>query len=178
VARPDLDAWLPDPTVRTFHRREAAAPAQKLWEAAGQVRLADSRVLGRVVRWRIPGEPARITFRDLFATDPFLVLEEGDTYSVSGLVGRIWTLRRDYPKLSDPQAFRDWKRNGTVRVLFAHWTEPAGARRSALISEVRVGATDLQARLGLRLVRPLIAAFDPLIENETLAVAVRRAESH
>jgi hypothetical protein len=177
VARPDLDAWLPDPTVQTFHRREAAVPARRLWEAAGEVRLTDSRVLGRVVRWRIPGEPARITFRDLLAADPFRVLEEGENYSLSGLVGRIWTLRRDYPQLADPQAFRDWRRNGTVRVLFAHWTEPAGPRRSALVSEVRVGAGDRQARLGVRLVRPLIAAFDPLIENETLAVAVRRAES-
>ncbi len=176
MARPDLDAWLPDPTVRTYHRRDAAAPSRMLWEAAGQVRLADSRMLGRVIRWRIPGEPERITFRDLFATDPFRVLEEGDTYSLSGLVGRIWTLRRDYPRLADPQAFRDWRRNGTVRVLFAHWVEAAGPRRSALVSEVRVGATDRQARLGVRLVRPLIAAFDPLISNETLAVAVRRAE--
>jgi hypothetical protein len=177
VARPDLDAWLPDPSVRTYHRREAQATERKLWAAAGQVRLADSRMLGRLVRWRIPGEPARITFRELFATDPFLLLEHGQTHSVSGLVGRIWTLRRDYPHLEGPEVFRDWKQTGTVRVLFAHWTEPAGTGRSWLVSEVRIAAADRQARLGVRLVRPLIAAFDPLIENEALALAARRAEA-
>ena len=167
MTRPDLDAWLPDPAVRTFHRREAAA---------GEVRLADSRRLGRVVRWRIPGESAGITFRELFATEPFTLLAEGETWSISGLVGRIWTLRRDYPHLGNPEAFRSWRRTGTARVLFGHWTEPAGKGRAALFSEARVGVSDFQARLGLRLVRPLIAAFEPLIGSEALTVAVQRAE--
>ena len=62
------------------------------------MRLSECRVSGRIVRWRIPGEPAQVTFRELFRTDPFTVLEEqGERHSLSGLVGRIWTLRRDYP---------------------------------------------------------------------------------
>jgi hypothetical protein len=176
VSRPDLDAWLPDPAVRTFERREAAVDARALWAAAGGVRLADSRRLGRLVRWRIPGTPADITYRELFASDPFMLLEQGQTYSVSGLVGRIWTLRRDYPHLADPEQFRDWHRGGTARVLFGHWAEPAGRGRAALASEARVAVADRQARLGLRLVRPLISAFEPLIGSEALTAAVRRAE--
>lgn len=176
MSRPDLDAWLPEPAVRTVNRREAAATQRALWAAAGDVRLADCRRLGPLVRWRIPGVPARVTFRELFAGEPFTVLEEGETYSVSGLVGRIWTLRRDYPRLDDPEAFRAWSRAGTVRVLFAHWTESAGAGRAALVSEARIAADDRRARLGVRLVRPLIAAFGPLIGIEALATAARRAE--
>ena len=47
---------------------------------------------------------------------------------VSGLCGRIWTLARDYPRLSGPEAFRDWDERGTVRVLFAHWAERGRGR--------------------------------------------------
>ena len=110
MAPPDLDAWLADPAARTFHRRVARADQDALWRAMGTVRLSECRVLGRIVRWRIPGEPAQVTFRELFRTDPFTVLEEGERHSLSGLVGRIWTLRRDYPKLRDGEAFRAWSR--------------------------------------------------------------------
>jgi hypothetical protein len=175
MAPPDLDAWIPDPALRTFHRRRARAQPEALWEAAGTVRLSDLRVLGRIVRWRIPGEPAQITFRDLFRSEPFTVLEEGERHSLSGLVGRIWTLRRDYPRLSGPDEFRAWDRRGTARVLFAHWVEQDGPGRSALVSEARVDVHDRQAGLGLRLVRPLVASFEPLIGTEALALAARRA---
>jgi hypothetical protein len=174
---PDLDAWLPDPSARTFHRQVALADPDVLWRALGSVRLSECRVLGRIVRWRIPGEPAQITFRELFRTEPFSVLEEGERCSISGLVGRIWTLRRDYPHVGDAQAFRDWHRGGTAKVLFAHWVEPAGRGHSAVVSEARIRVADLQGRLGLRLVRPLIASFEPLIDSEALALAVRRANS-
>jgi hypothetical protein len=177
MAPPDLDAWLPDPALRTFHRRRARADPDALWEAAGSVRLSESGMLGRIVRWRIPGEPAETTYRELFRSDPFSVLEEGERYSLSGLVGRIWTLRRDYPRLSGPEEFRDWDEGGTARVLFAHWVEHDGPGRSALVSEARVDVHDRQARLGLRFVRPLVASFEPLIGSEALALAARRAAS-
>jgi hypothetical protein len=173
---PDLDAWLPEPAARTFHRRVARADPEVLWEAAGSVRLSECRVLGRVVRWRIPGTPADIGYRELLAREPFTNLEAGEWHSLSGIAGRIWTLRRDYPSLSDPEAFRRWHEPGTARVLFAHWVEPAGGGRSALVSETRVGISDRQGRLGLHLVRPLIATFEPLIGSEALALAARRAE--
>jgi hypothetical protein len=175
MAPPNLDAWLADPSTRTVHRRVARADQDALWRAMGTVRLSECRMLGRLVRWRIPGEPAQITFRELLRRDPFSVLDEGERWSVSGLVGRIWTLRRDYPHLADADAFRDWHRGGTAKVLFAHWVEPAGAGRSAVVSEVRVAVADLQGRIGLRLVRPLVASFEPLIGNEALALAARRA---
>jgi hypothetical protein len=174
---PDLTRWLPDPILRSVHRREADARPAALWSAAGTVALADCRVLGRLVRWRIPGLPADLTYHQLFRTQPFVVLEETARSSVSGLCGQIWTLRRDYPCLDGPSAFADWQVPGTVRVLFAHWAEPVGRDRAALVSEVHIEAIDSGARRGLRLVRPLISAFEGLIDREPLAIAVQRAEA-
>jgi hypothetical protein len=176
-ATPDLTRWLPDPSLRSVHRREADAGPAALWSAAGTVALADCRVLGRLVRWRIPGLPADLTYHDLFRTDPFVLLEEAERSSLSGLCGRIWTLRRDYPRLDEPAAFLDWQTPGTVRVLFAHWVEPAGRNRAALVSQVHIAPIDAAAGRGLRLVRPLISAFERLIDSEPLAVATRRAEA-
>ena len=176
-AAPDLKRWLDDPTLSSVHRREADAPPAALWSAAGTVALSDCRILGRLVRWRIPGLPADLSYRELFRNEPFLVLEETERSSVSGLCGRIWTLRRDYPRLEDPSAFVDWDAPGTVRVLFAHWVEPVDEDRAAMVSHVHVEAFDAAGRRGLRLVRPLISSFERLIDREPLAIAAKRAEA-
>ena len=175
VISDELDDWLPGATIRTQHRRRAAASPAALWDAASTVQLSDTRTLGRLVRWRIPGTPARQSFRELLAGYPFVVLAEGERWSVSGLCGRIWTLTRDYPRLDDAQAFRDWREPGTVRVLFAHWVEPDGDG-SAIVSEARVAAVDRAADMRLRSLWVLIGVFERLIAAEPLALAAERAE--
>jgi hypothetical protein len=174
--RPEnLDAWLQGPVVRTRHERHAAAPAEVLWDAALSVRLSDTGTLGRLVRWRIPDTPEHQTYRALFAQYPFVLLDEGPGWSLSGLCGRIWTLHRDYPRLAGPEAFRAWDRPGTVRVLFAHWVQELGDGTSAIVSEARVAPTDRAAMLRLRSMWAVMGVFERLIGAEPLAVAAERA---
>jgi hypothetical protein len=173
----DLDAWLPDAAIRTRHRRTAAAPPAALWDAAGALRVDTTGPLGRLVGWRIPGLPPGETFRGLFAAPPFTVLAAGDRWSVSGLVGRIWTLRRDYPRVADAAAFGAWAERGTVRVLFAHWVQEDGDGGSALLSEARVAPVDRGAALRLRALWTVVGPWERLIGGEALARAARMAES-
>lgn len=173
----EVDAWLPDPAVRTRHRRTAQASPEALWQAAAEVRLDETRTLRRVVPWRLPDTPPDTTFRGLLARYPFTVLDEGADWSLSGLCGRIWTLTRDYPELAGPEEFLAWDEPGTVRVLFAHWVEPAGAGRAALVSEARVAPVDRRARFALRSLWLGIGVFERLIGAEPLALAARRAEN-
>jgi hypothetical protein len=140
------------------------------------VKLGETGLLGRLVRWRIPGTTTAMTFDELFRQPPFIVLEQGPSALVSGLVGRIWTVRRDYPRLEAPEEFRAWERSGTARVVFAHWVEAARGGDSALVSEARVEALGVQGRLGVRAVRPLVATFQHLVGSEGIQAAVRRAE--
>jgi hypothetical protein len=176
-AQPELDPWLADPAITIKHDRSSEVAPEALWEAARTLELSDTRMLGRLVRWRIPGVPAHATFETLFRCPPFLVLCEAERVLVSGLVGRIWTLRRDYPVLEAHDEFRDWSKAGTAKVLFAHWVEGADGGGSRLRSEARVTAYGTRGRIGLASVRPLISRFQQLVANDALAAAVRAAES-
>ena len=173
----DLDYWLPDPSIRVAHRRATTAPADRLWEAARAVRLSDTGLLGRLVRWRIPGLAPDLAFDEMFRAPPFTLLLENEGHAlVSALVGRIWTLRRDYPELRGPDAFRAWSTAGTAKVVFATWIEDPGPGDAELRAEVRVEAIGAQGRVGIAAVRPLVSAFGHLIGSDALEAAVRRAE--
>ena len=171
-----LEDWLPDPAIRVAHRRRSSASPDELWRAAGSLRLDESPVLGRLVRWRIPGLARDVTFDRLFRDPPFMVLAEHERALLSGLVGRIWTLRRDYPALAGPAEFRDWSERGTARVVIATWVEDH-ARGGSLATEARVEAVGAQGQVGVAAVRPLVRGFQGLVGSEALRAAVRRAES-
>jgi hypothetical protein len=176
VTSPDLDAWLPEFSVRTRHGRRAAAPPARLWDAANRVRMSETSSLGRLVRWRIPGVGGEETFGELLAAYPFCVLDEGEHWSISGLCGRIWTLHRDYPRLEGPEDFRAWSEPGTVRVLIANWVTGDGDG-SRIVSEARVAPVDRRAALRLRSLWVVIGVFERLIGGEALALAAERASA-
>jgi hypothetical protein len=175
VRVPDLDGWLPKPTIQVRHSRRSSADPEALWQAARSVRVRETALLGRLVQWRIPGIAAEVSFDELFRKPPFCVLEEGEHALVSGIVGRIWTLRRDYPKLDDPEEFRSFDTPGTARVIFAMWAAPEGPG-GRLSAEVRVAPVGVQGRIGIGAIRPLVAGFNNLIASDGLGAALRRAE--
>jgi hypothetical protein len=172
-----LDRWLPDPAVRTRHRRTSRLGAEELWSAALKVRLCDTRALGRLIRWRIPGTPPDRSFGELFRSYPFTVLEEGPRLLVSGLCGRIWTLTRDYPALEGAEEFRAWRERGTARVLFAHWATDGGEGEAELVSEARIQPVDRAAGLRLRALWAAVGPFERLVGSEGLTAAIRAAEA-
>jgi hypothetical protein len=174
----DLDAWLADPQIRTNHRRSAAVEPAALWSAAEEVRLTDAPRLGRVLRWRIPGTPPDIRYGEVFRRYPFTVLDEGELWSISGLCGRVWGLRSDYPQLSGAQEFRDWREPGTVRIIFAHWIEASDGGGAELVSESRVEPVDRGARWRMRALWSALGRFEGLIGREALEAAVSRVEDH
>ena len=171
-----LDSWLASPMVRIRHERTARADADTLWAAAGGVRLRDTRRLGRVVRWRIPGLDPRLTYNDLFRSYPFVVLEEDDRLLISGMAGRIWTLARDYPRLEGPEEFAAWNARGTVRVLIGHWVRERGNGLAELVSEARVEPVDRVAAVRLRALWSVVGPFQRLVGVEPLTLAARVAE--
>jgi hypothetical protein len=168
-----LDHWLASPAVRTHHRRAAATDPDTLWQAATRVRLRDTRRLGHLVRWRIPGLEADLTYHDMFRAYPFTVLEQGERCLLAGLCGRIWTPARDYPRLDGAAEFASWAEPGTVRVLFGHWVNPAEGG-AELVSEARVQPVDRAAALRLRALWAVIGPFERLVGAEAISAATAR----
>jgi hypothetical protein len=165
-----------DPAVRTHHERMADSDPDALWDAATSLRLCDTRTLGRLVRWRIPGLDRELSYGELFRTYPFTVLDEGEQHLVAGLCGRIWTLARDYPRLNGPDAFAGWDEPGTVRVLFGHWVEPVDGG-AQLFSEARIQPTDRTAARRLHALWRVIGPFERFVGAEGLSAARNRARS-
>ena len=172
-----LDRWLPEPAIRTHHRYGSSGDPARLWSAALAVKLSDTQLLGKLIRWRIPGTSSEQSFDELFRSYPFTVLEEGEGLLISGLCGRIWTLARDYPELAGPEAFREWNESGTVRVLFAHWVERGERDQLELVSEARVQAVDARAARRLRVLWALVGPFEGLVGTEALKAAVQLSEN-
>jgi hypothetical protein len=170
-----LEPWLPDATVTSRHRRAAGVDPHALWAAATSIRLRDTRRLGRLIGWRIPGVDGSMTYHELFRTYPFTVLDESDQHLISGLCGKIWTLARDYPEL-DRAGFGAWDEPGTVKVAFAHWVRRT-ADGAELVTEARVHPIDTHARLRLKAVWAVVGPFERLVGAEPLALAARRAET-
>jgi hypothetical protein len=171
-----IDEWLPDPAIRVVHRVPSTASPDELWRAASELTLAQSPVLGRLVQWRIPGIARELSFDRLLREPPFLVLADGEVSLLSGLVGRIWTLRRDYPTLADPAQFRAFSERGSARVAIGVWAEP-DPRGGALCADARVQALGVQGQVGVAAVRPLVRGFQNLIASEALRAAARQAET-
>lgn len=171
----DLDSWLAHPAMRTCHERESDVAAELLWRAARTVRLRDCRLLGRLVSMRVAAARPEMTFDELFRTAPFVQLDAGASWSLSGVCGRIWMVRGGLAPLASPDAFREWREPATARVVFAHWVEPLEGG-SRLHSEVRVAGVDRRGARYLRALEPLVGAFQGLVGRESLAAAVRLAE--
>jgi hypothetical protein len=171
----DLDPWLAEPAVRTYHRRAAASDCDALWAAAGTVTIGESGLLGGLIRWRIPGTRRDQTYVAMFTHHPFVLLAQGEHHLIAGLCGKIWTARPTLARLDGPDDFLAWQTPGTVRVVFAQWVAPV-ERGAELVSEVRVAPVDRSAHWRLRGLWPLIGRFQGLIGSEPLRLAVRRAE--
>jgi hypothetical protein len=171
---PALERFIAAPALRFSARRAARADPATLWRAAQATRLSETALLGPLIRWRIPGTPARASFGELFRSAPFVVLEEDERALVSGLAGRIWS--RDLAQLGDAEEFARFCEPGAARVVFAHWAASRPAGGAVLCSEVRVEALGRAGALGVAAVRPLVASFGYLVGSEGLAVAVRAAE--
>ena len=120
-----LDDWVPDPAVRTHHRRERGGAARGA-VGRGPRRPPLRHPPARAAR--ALADPRRRARPDLRRAVPHRAVHAArrgrHLVGVRACAGGSGRSQRDYPRLSGPDDFRAWDERGTVRVLFAHWAEP------------------------------------------------------
>jgi hypothetical protein len=175
---PSLDTWLPDYHVRTLQRRVSRAAPDRLWEAATQTRIRDTRVLRPLIGARLGphAPPASTTFRELFRSGIFTLLEEGDHYSISGVAGCLWSPRGEYARFESAADYKEYEPAGRAKgaVMTLVREHERGAE---IVTEIRVWCTDRGAWLRFRPVWLLVAPFMRFVRLELLRAVVRRAEA-
>jgi hypothetical protein len=173
-----LDTWLPDYHVRTVQRRVSRAAPDKLWEAAARTRIRDTRILRPVIGARLGphAPPAETTFRELFRTDIFTLLEEGDRYSISGVAGCLWAPRGEYARFESAADYRQYEAAGRAKAAVMTLVREH-ERGSEIVTEIRVWCTDRRAEMRFRSVWLLVAPFMRFVRLDLLRTVARRAES-
>lgn len=174
---PSLDTWLPDYHVRAVHRRASRVAPAELWDAATRTRIRDTRVLRPLIGARLGphAPPADTTFRELFRTDIFTLLEEGDRYSISGVAGCLWAPRGEYTRFESAADYKQYEEPGRAKgaVLTAVREHERG---SEILTEIRVWCTDRRAEMRFRPVWLVVAPFLRFVRMELLRSVTRRAE--
>jgi hypothetical protein len=172
-----LDTWLPDPHVRMRYARTSTASPGELWQAANDLRLADTRTMRRLIGWRLGrhAPSADTTYRELFRSGIFTLLEEGERFSVSGVAGRIWAPSGDYARFESGSEYREWSRAGTAKVALMTAVREH-ERGSEIVSESRVLVQGARARIVFRGFWAVVGPFGRYVGSEVLTTAVKRAE--
>jgi hypothetical protein len=159
------------------YARTSTATPDELWDAANDLRLADTRTMRRLIGWRLGrhAPSADTTYRELFRSGIFTLLEERERVSVSGVAGRIWAPSGDYARFESGDEYREWSRPGMAKVALmteVHEHEHG----SEIVSESRVLVQGGRARMVFRGFWAVVGPFGRYVGSEVLGTAVKRAE--
>ena len=149
-----------------------------MWEEANEVEVDDARALRPVIAWRLGRHlpSPDVTFRELFRTGIFTLLEEGECYSISGVAGRIWSPSGPFARFESAADYRKYEEPGTAKaVILTHVEEHERGARIGIDTGVR--CLDRGAWLRFMPVWAAVAPFSRLIEGEILRTVARRAEA-
>jgi hypothetical protein len=177
VSTTEVQDWLPGCHARLHHERASSASPEVLWDAAMSVRLRDAPRLARLIRWRLGkhAPPPDTTFEEFFRTGIFMLLEEGERLSISGVAGKIWAPSGDYAQFETAGDYRQYRARGTAKVVLK--TEVRDHERgSQIVNEARIWCADRRTHLIFRPFWTIVHPFARFIYHEGFGVAVKRAE--
>lgn len=180
-----LDHFLPVHHFGERHQALAMAPPQRLYQAARDLDMGRSPLVGGLLLLR--ELPVRLAMRDFqgqglgrsfeqMRAFGFIPLDDQPPRElVLGLVGRFWNLSPQIIRLP-PGEFRDFSQPGYAKVAANLLVEPLGPGLTRLSTETRVQCLGLEARAKFRAYWTLIRPFSGLIRREWLRLARQAAE--
>ena len=173
----DVQDWLPGSHARLQSARASTATPDKLWTAAQAIRLRDAPRLARLIRWRLGkhAPPPDTTFEEFFRTGIFMLLEESDRLTISGVAGKIWAPSGDYAQFETAGDYRQYRERGTAKVVVKTDVREH-ERGSEIVSEAHVWCADRRTQMIFRPYWAVVHPFAHFIYSDAFAAAVRRAE--
>ena len=120
--------------------------------------------------------PVDTTFRELFRTDIFTLLEEGDRYSISGVAGCLWAPRGEYARFESAEDYRQYAPPGRAKAAVMTLVRDH-SRGSEIVTEIRVWCTDHRAEMRFRPVWMIVSPSLRFVRMELLRAVTRRAEA-
>jgi hypothetical protein len=177
VSTTEVQDWLPGCHARLHLARASHAAPDELWDAALNVRLRDAPRLNRVIRWRL-GKHAPspdMKFEEFFRTGIFMLLEEGERLSISGVAGKIWAPSGDYAQFETAGDYRQYRERGTAKVVLKNEVREH-ERGSEIVSEARIWCADRRTQLIFRPFWTVVRPLARFVHSEGFGVAVKRAE--
>jgi hypothetical protein len=157
--------------------RTSHATPDELWDAALNVRLRDAPRLNRLIRWRLGNHAPSpdVKFEEFFRTGIFMLLEEGERLSISGVAGKIWAPSGDYAQFETAGDYRQYRERGTAKVVLKNEVREH-ERGSEIVSEARIWCADRRTQLIFRPFWAVVRPFARFVYSEGFGMAVKRAE--
>jgi hypothetical protein len=164
--------------MRAVYRRVSSATPDALWDAAGRTRISESRILRPLIGARLGpnAPPADTTFRKLFRTGIFTLLQEGDRYSISGVAGCLWAPRGEYARFESADDYRQYETPGRAKAAVLTLVQEH-SRGSEIVTEIRVWCTDRRAEMRFRPVWLIVTPFLRFVRADLLRTVARPAEA-
>lgn len=152
-----LDLLIPKPALAESDCARLAVDAERAWQAARDLDLAQSPLVRtlfavRTIPDRPKGESAQLRLRldDLVSTEAkpgFQVLVDGAPHEVTaGAIGKVWRPIIPFVHVPDRQAFAAFSKAGYAKVAWTLRVAPEGQWTSRVEFELRVAPTDEDAR--------------------------------
>jgi hypothetical protein len=182
-----IDDWLPSYDETEFHAREIAAPPEVVEAAVRALTPGDLPLTGLLMGLRtlpglVTGRPPPVArgplLEGLRAAGFVLLAERPAEQTVLGMVGRPWRPRGDgLDPLDGPEAFRAYKRPGSVRAAWDFVLAPAPGGGTRLSTETRIEGTDAGGTRTFRRYWRIVHLGSGLIRHEMLRAVAKRAEA-
>lgn len=175
-----IDEFMPEWDQRERHTKVVQAPPARVEAALRDLRARDlplTRLLMGIRTLLAPRRPpADGPLLDEILRMGFTVLAEAPRQEVVlGVAGRFWRPRADgIDPLDGPDAFRAYRRPGSVKATWNFVLAPEGAA-TRVTTETRIAATDEAGRRKFALYWRIVMPGSALIRRDMLRVLATRA---
>jgi hypothetical protein len=181
-----IDDFLPAYDVTEYHELEIRAPLERVYQAALNLNLSNSKIVRLLLALR--GMPALLRSSDKSVEEPcfnldgllqsgfILLAKEPEKELLLGLVGKFWKPTGNILKIK-AEDFQPFNKQGFAKAVWNFAIDEKSPDKIRLSTETRVLCLDNSSRLRFRFYWTFIRPFSGLIRMEMLRAIRREAES-